>query len=51
MEVRPFGIESVILLPEAFTSGTKHFNDASRPDYSAITEQYGDLVERMAHLG
>ncbi|WP_436877842.1 SDR family NAD(P)-dependent oxidoreductase [Siccibacter turicensis] len=51
MEVRPAGIESVILVPGAFTSGTEHFAHSSAPDYPAIEQQYGDLSDRIASLG
>jgi NAD(P)-dependent dehydrogenase (short-subunit alcohol dehydrogenase family) len=51
MEVRPFGIESVTLVPGAFTTGTEHFAHAQAPVYAAIVEQYGDLAARMATLG
>ena len=51
MEVRPSGIESVTLVPGAFTSGTEHFAHASQPEYFAIEQQYGDLPGRVATLG
>lgn len=51
MEVRPSGIESVTLVPGAFTSGTEHFAHANEPEYSAIEQQYGDLPGRAATLG
>lgn len=51
MEVGPFGIESVTLVPGAFTTGTEHFAHAQAPAYAAIVEQYGDLAARMATLG
>lgn len=51
MEVRPFGIESVILVPGAFTSGTEHFAHSNAPEYLAIEQQYGDLLDRIASLG
>jgi hypothetical protein len=51
MEVRPFGIESVTLVPGAFTSGTEHFAHADTPEYLAIEQQYGDLPGRVATLG
>jgi len=50
MEVRPSGIESVTLVPGAFTSGTEHFAHANEPEYLAIQEQYGDLPGRAATL-
>lgn len=51
MEVRPSGIESVTLVPGAFTSGTEHFAHSQPPDYLAIEKQYGDLPERALSLG
>lgn len=51
MEVRPAGIESVILVPGAFTSGTEHFVHAHGPEYLAIEKQYGELPDRIASLG
>ncbi|WP_031255504.1 SDR family NAD(P)-dependent oxidoreductase [Curvibacter lanceolatus] len=50
MEVRPAGIESVILVPGAFTAGTEHFAHAHAPDHPAIEMQYGELVSRMDGL-
>lgn len=50
MELRPTGIESVILVPGAFTSGTEHFAHAMAPDYPAIEAQYGSLPQRIARL-
>lgn len=51
MELRPMGIESVILVPGAFTSGTEHFAHSRGPDYLAIEQQYGDLPDRIKSLG
>lgn len=51
MEVRPMGIESVMLVPGAFTQGTEHFADAHGPAYPAIVRQYGPLAERLQTLG
>lgn len=51
MELLPSGIESVILVPGAFTCGTEHFADAQPPAYPAIEQQYGELAGRMAGLG
>jgi NAD(P)-dependent dehydrogenase (short-subunit alcohol dehydrogenase family) len=41
MEVRPLGIDSVILVPGAFTSGTEHFSDASRPAQGHRSDRCG----------
>lgn len=51
MEARPLGVDSVILVPGAFTSGTDHFADAGSPAYSTIERQYGGLAQRIARLG
>lgn len=51
MEVKPSGIDSVMLVPGAFTTGTEHFAHANSPEYHAIERQYGDLSARMATLG
>jgi NAD(P)-dependent dehydrogenase (short-subunit alcohol dehydrogenase family) len=51
MEVRPSGIESVTLVPGAFTSGTEHFAHSHAPEYLAIEQQYGGLPDRIASLG
>lgn len=50
MEVRPSGIESVTLVPGAFTSGTEHFAHVNAPEYLAIEQQYGDLPGRAKTL-
>jgi NAD(P)-dependent dehydrogenase (short-subunit alcohol dehydrogenase family) len=50
MEVRPLGIECVILVPGAFTSGTEHFAHSHHPEYLAIEQQYGDLRNRISGL-
>ncbi len=51
MEARPFGIETVIIEPGAFTDGTEHFAHAGRPAHPAVTAQYGDLPGRAETLG
>jgi NAD(P)-dependent dehydrogenase (short-subunit alcohol dehydrogenase family) len=51
MEVRPFGIETVIVVPGAFTSGTDHFAHAGAPANPAVVAQYGDLPSRAETLG
>src|SRR5690606_4147488 len=51
MEVRPSGIETVTLVPGAFTSGTEHFAHAEHPAYLAVSQQYGDLPGRISVLG
>lgn len=51
MEVRPMGIESVILVPGAFTSGTEHFEHFNIPEYLSIEQQYKDLPDRITSQG
>ena len=43
LEVSRFGIETVIVVPGAFTSGTEHFAHAHVPADGAVVAQYGDL--------
>ncbi len=43
LEVSRFGIETVIVVPGAFTSGTEHFAHAHAPADGAVVAQYGDL--------
>jgi NAD(P)-dependent dehydrogenase (short-subunit alcohol dehydrogenase family) len=50
-EAAPFGIESVIVVPGAFTSGTEHFADAQGPEAGAVVKQYGELPQRLGGLG
>lgn len=50
-EVSPFGIESVIVVPGAFTQGTEHFAHAHGPDNIAVAVQYGELNELAASMG
>lgn len=50
-EAAPFGIESVIVVPGAFTSGTEHFADAHGPESLAVASQYGELPDRLRGLG
>jgi len=50
-EASRFGIESVIVVPGAFTSGTEHFAHAQPPAHAAVTAQYGDLPDVIPSLG
>lgn len=50
-EVSRFGIESVIVEPGAFTSGTEHFTHAHSPSGTAIVAQYGNLPKVIDLLG
>ena len=51
LEVSRFGIETVIVVPGAFTSGTEHFAHAHAPADSAVVAQYGDLPAVIPSLG
>lgn len=51
MEVSPFGIETVIVQPGAFTQGTEHFQHARPPAHAAIVEQYGAMLHLADDLG
>ncbi|MGU3339012.1 SDR family NAD(P)-dependent oxidoreductase [Methylobacterium mesophilicum] len=44
LEVAPYGIESVIVMPGAYTSGTDHFCHAVGPADGEVAEQYADLA-------
>lgn len=50
LELRPFGIDSVIVSPGAFTQGTAHFAHAHAPRDHAVVKQYGALPARAADL-
>lgn len=50
-EIAPFGIESVIIVPGAFTSGTEHFADAHAPESTAVVAQYGAVPDRLSGIG
>ena len=43
-EVSQLGIETVIVMPGAFTRGTEHFPNASRAADAEVTAAYSDLV-------
>lgn len=49
-EVGRFGVESVIVVPGAFTSGTEHFAHAHAPADTAVVAQYGDLNALAASM-
>lgn len=51
LELSPFGIETVIVMPGAVTSGTQHFAHAVAPANAAIVAQYGALPRRAKGLG
>lgn len=50
-EVSRSGIESVIVVPGALTSGTDHFVHAQAPTSNTVVAQYGDLPELFDTLG
>jgi NAD(P)-dependent dehydrogenase (short-subunit alcohol dehydrogenase family) len=47
-EVSQFGIETCIMMPGAFTQGTEHFPDATRPADTATTATYARLDGMVA---
>lgn len=50
LEIRPFGIHSLFLVPGAFPVGTDHFADARGGDDKAREGAYAALVERLSTL-
>lgn len=50
-EVSQFGIETVIVMPGAFTRGTNHFPNASRAGDQAVTTAYAALDPLIAGYG
>ena len=50
-EVAGFGVESVIIVPGAFTEGTEHFAHANAPEDADVLGQYSALMERTKGLG
>jgi NAD(P)-dependent dehydrogenase (short-subunit alcohol dehydrogenase family) len=50
-EVSQFGIETVIVMPGAFTQGTNHFPHASRASDQAVTTAYAALDPLVAGYG
>ncbi len=49
-EVTPFGIDTIIVVPGAFTQGTQHFAHTTAPAESAVVAQYGDLAAAVAEI-
>ncbi len=49
-EVTPFGIDTIIVVPGAFTQGTQHFAHSTAPAESAVAAQYGDLAAAVAEI-
>lgn len=50
-EVAPLGIETVIVMPGAFTHGTEHFANASRPADAEVAAAYASLDGHVARYG
>ena len=50
LEIRPFGIESLFLVPGAFPEGTDHFADAQSGDDPERTIAHGALTDRLPAL-
>jgi NAD(P)-dependent dehydrogenase (short-subunit alcohol dehydrogenase family) len=48
-EANQFGIETVIVMPGAFTTGTAHFPNATRASDTTRTADYAELEPLMAH--
>lgn len=49
-EVTQFGIDTVILIPGAFTQGTQHFAHSNPPAEPAVATQYGDMVAAVSDM-
>ena len=49
-EVTPFGIDTIIVVPGAFTQGTRHFAHTTAPAEPAVVAQYGDLAAVLAEI-
>jgi NAD(P)-dependent dehydrogenase (short-subunit alcohol dehydrogenase family) len=49
-EVTPFGIDTIIVVPGAFTHGTQHFAHTTAPAEPAVVAQYGDLAVAVAEI-
>lgn len=47
VEAGRFGVDTIILVPGAFTSGTEHFAHSAGPADRAVVDQYGSLPSRM----
>jgi len=49
-EVTGFGVDTVIIVPGAFTQGTQHFAHSAAPGEPAVVAQYGDLAAVVAQI-
>ena len=50
LEIRPFGIDSLFLVPGAFPVGTDHFADAHSGDDRGRETPYAELADRLPAL-
>ncbi|MEU4897238.1 SDR family oxidoreductase [Streptomyces sp. NPDC044780] len=50
LEVAPLGIDTVIVVPGAFTEGTEHFAHSNPPADAAVVTQYAGLPDRVAQI-
>ncbi|MGZ0232556.1 SDR family NAD(P)-dependent oxidoreductase [Streptomyces sp. SCPE 10] len=50
LEVAPLGIDTVIVVPGAFTEGTEHFAHSNPPADAAVVTQYAGLPDRAAQI-
>ncbi|GAA0637814.1 SDR family oxidoreductase [Kutzneria viridogrisea] len=49
-ELARFGIDTTIVVPGAFPSGTNHFAHSGRPEHTAVAEQYEQLYADLAQV-
>lgn len=49
-EATQFGIDTIILVPGAFTQGTEHFAHSNPPAEPAVVAQYGDFAAAVAQI-
>lgn len=49
-EVTQFGIDTVIIVPGAFTQGTEHFAHSAAPAEPAVVAQYGDVAATVGQI-
>jgi hypothetical protein len=46
-ELGRFGVETTIVVPDAFTSGTNHFTNSGRPADQDVVDDYEELYPRL----
>lgn len=49
-EASKFGIDTVIVVPGAFTQGTEHFAHSNHPADTAVSNQYGDVAAAVSGI-